>query len=144
MVEIGRVDIATKVSLLSSYLAYPPREGHLDAALHIMSYLGNYHNSRLIYDPTYPDIDYSAFPQCEWKGFYPRAEEPVPLDAPEPRGCPIDLWMFVNSDHAGDKSIQQSRTGMLIFCNNALINWVSKRQPTIETSVFSTEFVAMK
>ena len=33
MVEIGRIDIATEVSILSSHLAYP-REGHLDAALH--------------------------------------------------------------------------------------------------------------
>jgi hypothetical protein len=33
---------------------------------------------------------------------------------------------------------------VLIFCNNALTDWVSKRQPTIETSVFGAEFVAMK
>ena len=143
MVEIGRVDIATEVSLLSSHLAYP-REGHLDAALHIMSYLGNHHNSRLIFDPSYPTIDYSSFPECEWKEFYPGAEEPIPPDAPEARGRPVDLRMFVDSDHAGDKSIRRSRTGMLIFCNNALIDWVSKRQSTIETSVFGAEFVAMK
>ncbi len=62
MVEIGRVDIATKVSLLSSHLA-APQEGHMDAALHIMSYLGNHHNTQLIFDPTYPTIDYASFPQ---------------------------------------------------------------------------------
>ena len=38
MVKLGRVDIATKVSMLSSYLAYP-REGHLEAAIHVMGYL---------------------------------------------------------------------------------------------------------
>ncbi len=32
----------------------------------------------------------------------------------------------------------------LIFCNMALIDWISKRQATIETSVFGAEFVAMK
>lgn len=143
MVEIGRVDIATEVSLLSSYLA-APREGHMDAALHIMSYLGNHHNTRLIFDPTYPTIDYASFPQCEWKEFYPDAEEPIPLDAPEARGRPVDVRMFVDSDHASDKSIRRSRTGVLIFCNNALIDWISKRQPTVETSVFGAEFVAMK
>jgi hypothetical protein len=42
MVELGRIDIATEVSLLSSHLAYP-REGHLDTALHIMSYLRQKH-----------------------------------------------------------------------------------------------------
>ncbi len=37
MVELGCIDIATAVSMLSSYLACP-REGHLDA-LHVMGYL---------------------------------------------------------------------------------------------------------
>jgi hypothetical protein len=35
MVELGRVDIATEISLLSSHLAYPC-VGHLEVALHIM------------------------------------------------------------------------------------------------------------
>ena len=52
--------------------------------------------------------------------------------------------MFVDSDHAGDKAICRSHTSVLIFCNNALVDWVSKRQPMIETSVFGAEFVAMK
>ena len=51
---------------------------------------------------------------------------------------------MVDSDHAGDKRIRQSQTGFLIFCNVALIDWVSNKQPTIETSVFGAEFVAMK
>jgi hypothetical protein len=38
MVELCHIDIATEVSLLSSHLAYP-RKGHLETALHIMSYL---------------------------------------------------------------------------------------------------------
>ena len=63
---------------------------------------------------------------------------------PPPLGKDIDLQMMVDSDHAGDRRIRQSRKGFLIFCNMALIDWVSKKQPTIETSVFSAEFVAMK
>jgi hypothetical protein len=43
MVELGRIDIATKVSMLSSYLACP-REGHLENALHVMGYLQLKHN----------------------------------------------------------------------------------------------------
>jgi hypothetical protein len=38
MVELGRIDIATEVSMLSSYLACP-REGHFENALHVMGYL---------------------------------------------------------------------------------------------------------
>ena len=49
MVEQGRVAIATEVSLLLSYLAYPC-EGHLETALHIKGYLKNKHNTWLIFD----------------------------------------------------------------------------------------------
>ncbi|KAL7526268.1 LOW QUALITY PROTEIN: hypothetical protein ACHAXR_003858, partial [Thalassiosira sp. AJA248-18] len=56
IVELGRIDINTKVSLLSSYLAHP-REGHLETAIHVMGYLRQKHNSRLFMDPCYPKID---------------------------------------------------------------------------------------
>jgi hypothetical protein len=143
MVELGRIDIATEISILSSYLAYPC-EGHLEAALHIMGYLRLQHNSRLIFDPTYPDIDHSAFPEYDWTEFYGNVVEAIPPDMPPPLGKDIDLRMMVDSDHAGDKSTRRSRTGFLIFCNLAPIIWISKKQLTIETSVFGAEFVAMK
>jgi hypothetical protein len=68
MVELGCIDIATEVSLLSSHLAFP-REGHLETALHIMSYLSQKHNTRLIFDLTYPKIDMGQFPQYNWTEF---------------------------------------------------------------------------
>ena len=52
--------------------------------------------------------------------------------------------MWVDSDHTGDKMTRQSRTGYFIFLNTALIDWLSKKQATIECSVFGAEFVAMK
>ena len=50
----------------------------------------------------------------------------------------------MDSDHAGEKKTRRSRTVSLIFVNNALVTWQSKQQPTIESSVFGAEFVAMK
>jgi hypothetical protein len=44
MVELGCIDIATEVSMLSSYLACP-HKGHLENALHVMGYLQLKHNS---------------------------------------------------------------------------------------------------
>ena len=143
MVELGRIDIATEVSMLSSYLACP-HEGHLENALHVMGYLRLKHNSRLIFDPTYPDIDLTAFPSFDWTEFYGDVEEAIPPDMPPPLGKDVDLRMMVDSDHAGEKRIQCSCTGFIIFCNLAPIVWLSKQQPTIESSVFGAEFVAMK
>jgi hypothetical protein len=44
MVELGCIDIATEVSLLSSHLVYPCK-GHLETALHMMSNLSHNHNT---------------------------------------------------------------------------------------------------
>ena len=96
MVELGRIDIATKISMLSSYLAYP-REGHLDAALHVMGYLRLKHNSQLIFDPTYPDIDLTIFPIYDWTEFYGDVDEAIPPDMPPLLGKDIDLRMMVDS-----------------------------------------------
>jgi hypothetical protein len=60
IVELGWIDIPTKIFVLSSYLPYP-HEGHLETVLHVMGYLQLKQNSRLIFDPTYPEIDQTAF-----------------------------------------------------------------------------------
>ena len=65
MIKLGRIDITNKVSLLSSHVALL-REGHLDAAVHVMSHVGQRYNSRLVYDPSYPEIDHSVFKECDW------------------------------------------------------------------------------
>ena len=141
--ELGRVDIITEVSKLASHMALP-REGHLEAVFHIFSYLKKRHNSRMVFDPTYPHIDSSNFQEHDWKHFYGDVQEPVPQDAPEARGKEVDLRAFVDSDHAGDQRARRSRTGFFIYVNSAPVVWLSKKQATIETSVFGAEFVAMK
>ena len=106
--------------MLASQLAIP-REGHMDAVLHIFGYLRQKYNSRLALDPTYPNIDMSDFKECDWKQFYGEAKEAIPPNAPESRGKDVDLRMFIDSDHAGDKVTRRSRTGFMIYMNTELI-----------------------
>jgi hypothetical protein len=69
----------------------------------------------------------------------------IPGNAPPPLlGKDVILRLFVDSDHAGEQMTRRSRTGYLIFLNMAPIQWFSKRQGTVETSVFGAEFVAMR
>jgi hypothetical protein len=84
------------------------------------------------------------FKECDWKEYYGEVTEAIPPNAPVPRGKDVDIRLFVDSDHAGDKKTRRSRTGNLIYINGALITWYSKRQLTIESSVFGAEFVALK
>ena len=136
MAEIGRIDIATECSLLSSHLSYP-REGHFKCALHMMSYLKWKHKCQLFFDPTYPDIDFDTFNDgAEPKKFYGDVTEAITPNATYPIEKAVDIRMWVDSEHAGDKMTRRSRTGYFIFLNTALINWLSKKQATIEGSVF--------
>ena len=143
MCELGRIDIITEVSMLASHLALP-QEGHLEAVYHIYGYLCTKHNARMCFDPTYPEIDMGAFKECDWKTFYGDVKEAVPPNAPKARGKEVDLCSYIDSDHAGEELTRRSRTGFFIFLNTAPFTWFSKRQPTVETSVFGAEFVAMK
>ncbi len=120
MAKLGHIDIATEVCLLLSHSALLC-EGHMDAALHIMAYLGLHHNSRLCMDPTYPDIDDEQFPVMDWKEFYSKVTEPILPNALMPLGKPVDVRMFVDSNHAGDKQTRQSHSGFLIYVNTALV-----------------------
>jgi hypothetical protein len=63
---------------------------------------------------------------------------------PKPKGKTLVVKLFVDSDHAADKLLRRSRTGFILYLNSAPIIWFSKRQGTIETSVFGAEFVAMR
>jgi len=60
------------------------------------------------------------------------------------RGIGFIMRAFVDADHAGDSITRRSRTGFLIFLNMAPIYWLSKKQTSVETSSFGSEFTAMK
>ena len=78
------------------------------------------------------------------KDMYPDAVEDFPPNAPPPRGNPVEINCFVDSDHAGDKITRRSQTGILLYLNSAPIIWYSKRQATVESSTFGSEFVALR
>ena len=68
-VERDRIDITTEVSELFSFFA-APRDDHLNQALYIFAYLKKHHNSSIVFDPTYPDINEDDFKTSDdWKCF---------------------------------------------------------------------------
>ncbi len=131
------------VSLLAQHLALP-RLGHLDQVYHIFAYLKAHRHSRILLDDTKPHVDHSRFPTVDWRDFYPDAQEAIPANAPEPLGNDVVISCFVDADHAGNQVTRRSHTGIIIFCNRAPIIWFSKRQNTVETSSFGSEFVALR
>jgi Reverse transcriptase (RNA-dependent DNA polymerase) len=140
-VELGRIDICAEASIMAGFSA-APREGHLDAVMHVFAWLKCHTRSKIVLDPDYPE--YEEMEKPDWSEFYEDAKELLPPDMPEPLGNPVVMTTFVDSDHAGDKVTRRSRTGVLIFLNRAPVVWYSKKQNSIETSSFGSEFTAMK
>ena len=56
----------------------------------------------------------------------------------------MQINCFVDADHAGNRVTRRSHTGIIMYCNTAPIIWYSKRQNTVESSTFGSEFVALK
>lgn len=80
----------------------------------------------------------------DWIDFCRGAEEEVPLDLPTPLGLEAETHCFVDASHASDKTTRRSQSGILIFINKAPIIFYSKKQNSVETSTFGSEFTAMK
>ena len=98
-----------------------PRAGHLQQVYHIFGYLKQKCKRSIAFDPLHPEIDENRFTKCDWYDFYRDAKEPIPGDAPEPRGNVVTTHCFVDADHAGNRVTRRSQTGILIFVNRAPI-----------------------
>jgi len=142
-IELGRVDILLEVALLSSHLALP-RSGHLQQVYHIFGYLKESPRKRIYFDPDHPMISEDRFQKFDWVDFYRDAKEDIPADMPEPRGNAVSTHCFVDASHGSEKTTRRSQSGILIFINKAPIIFYSKRQNSVETSTFGSEFTAMK
>ena len=81
---------------------------------------------------------------ADWFEFYSDVKEEIPLDAPKPLGKAVEITAFIDADHAGDRLTRRSRTGFIIFIQNAPIIWYSKKQGSIEGATFGSEMIAAK
>lgn len=144
MCEIGRIDMLHEVAIMSQYLANP-RQGHLETVYGIFGYLSKHENSRMVFDDNDPKFADGTFTRRDWSDIYgDDFKEQIPADMPEPRGRPVEITMFVDANHAGNVVTRRSHTGILIYVQNAPILFYSRRQNSVETSTFGSEFCALR
>ena len=63
---------------------------------------------------------------------------------PDALGNKVQVTFFVDAAFATDLITRRSTTGIIIFVNGAPILWYSKRQATVETSTYGSEFTALR
>ena len=143
-VSIGRFDVSTAVMTLSSFRANP-RVGHLERAKRIVGYLTKMKYAAIKFRTSEPDMSIYGEEHYDWeRTVYKGAREVIPTDAPEPRGAPVTIIKFVDANLMHNVITGHSVTGTLTLVNKTVLDWYSKKQATVETATYGSEFVAAR
>ena len=92
-----------------------------------------------VHEPDYSDLPEK---QYDWSSVYGEVSELLPEDAPEPLGKYVTLTHYVDANLFHDALTGRSVTGVLHMLNATPIDWYSKKQATVETATYGSEFVA--
>ena len=91
--------------------------------------------------------DYSDLPDPEYNWahtVYGDSKEMIPHDAPESKGPYVTITSYVDANLMHDLSRGRSVTGILHLLNKTPIDWYAKKQATVETATYGSEFVAAR
>ena len=141
---LGRFDIAVHVMTMSRF-RQQPRIGHLERLKKIVGYLANFPHGALRFRLHEPD--YSNLPNKEYdwqRTVYEGAKEEIPHDIPEPKGKYVTTTTYVDANLHHDQVTGKAVTACLHIVNATPSHWYTKRQATVETATYGSEFVAAR
>ena len=144
LVSLGRFDIQTAVMSMSRFRA-EPRIGHLERVKRIYGYLASHDKGAIRVRTDKPD--YSELPDITYDWMYTvygNVREHIPNNLPKPAGNSITLTTYVDANLYHDYITGRAVTGILHLINQTPIDWYSKRQATVETATYGSEFVAAR
>jgi hypothetical protein len=142
-VALGRIDIHAATMTMSRF-RQAPRKGHLERLKRVYCYLRNYKKNAIKFRTDIPDYSGYKVEKVSWGHVYHPCEEELPWDMPEPRGKLVRTTTFVDANLLHDMITGRSATGILHMLNKTPIDWFSKRQNTVETATYGSEFVAAR
>ena len=144
VVSLGRFDVSVEVMTMSRFIT-SPRKVHMERVKRIYSYLSKMKHETLRFRIESPDLSGISIPEYQWeKSVYVNVKEEFPHDAPKPLGKEITMTTYVDANLCHDIVTGRSVTGILHFANKSLIDFYSKRQATVETDTYGSEFVASR
>jgi hypothetical protein len=91
--------------------------------------------------------DYSDLPDMKYdwsRSVYGELFEVLPTDAPPPLGNHVTLTHYVDANLMHDVITGRSVTGILHLANKTPLDWYSKKQSTVETATYGSEFIAAR
>ena len=92
-----------------------------------------------------PDLSSVPIPEYDWSfSVYGDVKEELPKDAPEPLGNCVQLTHYVDANLMHCLLTGRSVTGILHLINQTPLEWYSKKQATVETATYGSEFMAAR
>jgi len=143
-ISLGKLDIFTAVMTLSRFRV-APRKGHMERSKRIYGYVLNTKESAIRFRTEEPD--YSGLPEqlYTWAhSVYGDVQELIPDDAPIPLGKSVLLTSYVDANLMHDMVTGRSVTAVLHLANKTPFDWYCKRQSTVETATYGSEFSAAR
>jgi hypothetical protein len=144
-ISLGRFDTTTAIMTLSSFRA-APRVGHLERAKRVCGYLSKMRHAIIRIRVDEPDYTSIPDPEYDWSfSVYGETTEAVSSDAPTPLGNFVTICSYVDANLVYHCMMPgRSVTGCLHLLNKTPIDWYSKKQGTVETATYGSEFVASR
>ena len=92
-----------------------------------------------------PDCSYLPQQNFDWTHtVHVHIQELIPQEIPDPLGKTVITATTVDENLNHCLATGRSLTGFFPFCNHTPIDSYSKRQATVETAIYGSEFVASK
>ena len=144
LVTLGRFDIHAQVATMSRFRA-APRQGHMDRLKRIYSYAIRTKDYAIRFRTEKPDYSFLPDQDFDWTySVYGDVHEILPDDMPEPLGESVTTTTTMDANLNHCLATGKSLTGCLHFVNKTPVDWYSKKQATVETATYGSEFVAAK
>ena len=144
LVTLGRFDIHAQVATMSRFRA-APRQGHMDRLKRIYSYAIRTKDYAIRFRTKQPDYSFLPDQDFDWiYSVYGDVHEILPDDMPEPLGEAVTTTTTMDANLNHCLATGKSLTGCLHFVNKTPVDWYSKKQATVETASYGSEFVGAK
>jgi hypothetical protein len=145
VVHLGLCCLVRVITMAVTFLSFHvmPHCGHLDCVKHIYGYLYKMCGAMIHIHTDEPD--YSRLPDQDYdwaRSIYRDLSETIPDDAPPLLGKHVTLTHYFNANLYHDMITGHLVTSILHLFNKTTIEWYLKKQATIETATYRSEFVA--
>ena len=144
LVTLGSFHIHAQVATMSRFRA-SPRQEHMDRLRRIYSYAIRTKDYAIRLRTEKPDYSFLPDQEFNWTySVYGYVHEILPDDMPDPLGEAVTTTTAMDANLNHCFATGKSLTGCLHLVHKTPVDWNSKKQATVETAKYGSEFVAAK